>query len=190
MIEAGVDEVGRGCLAGPVVAAAVILPNRFRHALLNDSKQVSHLHRQELAAYIEEKALAWCIAEVDNHEIDRINILQATYRAMHKALEGLDIVPEHILVDGNRFLPYGFIPYTCVIKGDSKYKSIAAASILAKVHRDRLMQELHEEHPSYGWDRNVGYPTRQHREGIASVGPSHYHRMSFRLLPQVEESFT
>ena len=186
LIEAGVDEVGRGCLAGPVVAAAVILPPRFSHKLLNDSKQVRAKDRKQLAKYIQKKALAWAVAEIDNYEIDKINILQATYKAMHHALDDLQLSPEHILVDGNRFLPYPFTPHTCVIKGDSKFKSIAAASILAKVHRDNLMAELHEKYPHYGWQRNAGYPTREHRAGIESNGPCPLHRQSFKLLAEAE----
>lgn len=184
LLEAGVDEVGRGCLAGPVVAAAVILPPRYRQPLLNDSKQLSKKARALLYDHIREKALAFAIAEVDNEEIDRINILQASFLAMHKALDQLQDRPEHILVDGNRFNPYPFIPHTCVIKGDSKFKSIAAASILAKVYRDRLMADLHKEYPHYGWERNAGYPTKEHRKGIVEHGTCSLHRMSFTLLAE------
>ena len=184
LIEAGVDEVGRGCLAGPVVAAAVILPPRFRHPLLNDSKLMSQKAREELYEVIQKKALVYAIAEVDNVQIDRINILQASFLAMHKALDKLLTIPEHILVDGNRFLPYPFIPHTCVIKGDAKFKCIAAASVLAKVHRDRLMADLAIEHPGYGWERNAGYPTIEHRAGISKMGTTDLHRMSFRLLKE------
>ena len=182
LLEAGVDEVGRGCLAGPVVAAAVILPPRFRHPLLNDSKQMSMKAREQLFDIIRTKAISYAIAEVDNETIDQINILQASFLAMHRALDDLERKPEHILVDGNRFLPYPLIPHTCVIKGDSKFKNIAAASVLAKVHRDRLMAELAVEHTGYGWDRNVGYPTKEHRAGIVKQGVTSLHRMSFRLL--------
>ncbi|NND95017.1 MAG: ribonuclease HII [Flavobacteriales bacterium] len=186
LIEAGLDEVGRGCLAGPVVAAAVILRPNFRHPLLNDSKQLNEKSRNMLSDIIKEKALSFAIAEIDNREIDRINILQATFKAMHMAIDRLELIPEHLLIDGNRFLPYPFIPHTCVIKGDSKFKSIAAASILAKVHRDFLMKELHNDHPQYGWNRNVGYPTKAHRKGISEVGITEFHRKSFRLLPDTE----
>jgi ribonuclease HII len=182
--EAGVDEVGRGCLAGPVVAAAVILPPRFRMPLLNDSKQVSAKNREVLYDLIRDKALAFAIAEVDNTRIDEINILQATYEAMHIALDQLAIRPEHILVDGNRFRPYPIIPHTCIIKGDSKFKSIAAASILAKVYRDRLMCEQGKIYPAYTWEQNAGYPTRAHRAAIAEIGACPLHRMSFRLLAE------
>lgn len=181
LLEAGVDEVGRGCLAGPVVAAAAILPPRFRHPLLNDSKQVKQAQRERLDAIIREKAIAFHVAEVDHETIDQINILQATYKAMHIAIAALDPSPEHILVDGNRFLPYPFIPHTCVVKGDSKYKNIAAASILAKVYRDKLMRAMAETHPGYGWERNVGYPTAEHRQAIADQGLSPIHRRSFKL---------
>ncbi len=184
LIEAGVDEVGRGCLAGPVVAAAVILPANFRHRLLNDSKMMSAKSRDILSAYIQKKAISYAIAEVDNEEIDKINILQASFKAMHIALDELESRPEHILVDGNRFNPYPFIPHTCVVKGDSKFKCIAAASVLAKVYRDRLMANLHQDRPYYGWERNAGYPTKEHRKGIREHGPSPLHRMSFRLLEE------
>ncbi len=180
-IEAGLDEVGRGCLAGPVVAAAVILPKDYTHEMLNDSKQLSKKVRIIIEKDILENAVAWAIAEVDNHEIDKINILKASFLAMHKAVDKLDIIPEHLLIDGNRFVPYPMIPHTCIIKGDTKFMSIAAASILAKNYRDRLMEELSNEFPGYGWQNNVGYPTIAHRKAIALLGTTAFHRMSFKL---------
>lgn len=180
--EAGCDEAGRGCLAGPVFAAAVVLPDDFEHPWLNDSKQLSERRRNELRAVIESSALAWCVAMVDNHEIDGINILNASILAMHKALDGLDIRPRHILVDGNRFKPYHDVPFVTVVKGDGKYGNIAAASILAKTHRDEYMCKLHDEYPQYGWNVNKGYPTVDHRNAIRQYGPTPYHRMSFKLL--------
>ena len=184
LLEAGLDEVGRGCLAGPVVAAAVILPPDFSHNLLNDSKQLSAYQRHKIEEEILTSAIAYAVAEVSHKEIDRINILQASFLAMHHAVDQLTVVPEHLLVDGNRFVPYPMIPHTCIVKGDSLYLSIAAASILAKNHRDRLMEKLAIEYPHYGWERNVGYPTAQHRKGIQLHGPSPFHRMSFRLLKE------
>lgn len=180
--EAGCDEAGRGCLAGPVFAAAVVLPDDFEHPWLNDSKQLSERRRNELRAVIESSALAWCVAMVDNQEIDGINILNASILAMHKALDGLDVRPRHILVDGNRFKPYHDVPYVTVVKGDGKYGNIAAASILAKTHRDEYMCKLHDEYPQYGWNVNKGYPTVDHRNAIRQYGPTPYHRMSFKLL--------
>lgn len=180
--EAGCDEAGRGCLAGPVFAAAVVLPDDFEHPWLNDSKQLSERRRNELRAVIESSALAWCVAMVDNHEIDGINILNASILAMHKALDGLDVSPRHILVDGNRFKPYHDVPFVTVVKGDGKYGNIAAASILAKTHRDEYMCKLHDEYPQYGWNVNKGYPTVDHRNAIRQYGPTPYHRMSFKLL--------
>lgn len=180
--EAGCDEAGRGCLAGPVFAAAVVLPDDFEHPWLNDSKQLSERRRNELRAVIESSALAWCVAMVDNREIDGINILNASILAMHKALDGLDVSPRHILVDGNRFKPYHDVPYVTVVKGDGKYGNIAAASILAKTHRDEYMCKLHDEYPQYGWNVNKGYPTVDHRNAIRQYGPTPYHRMSFKLL--------
>lgn len=180
--EAGCDEAGRGCLAGPVFAAAVVLPDDFEHPWLNDSKQLSERRRNELRAVIESSALAWCVAMVDNREIDGINILNASILAMHKALDGLDIRPRHILVDGNRFKPYHDVPFVTVVKGDGKYGNIAAASILAKTHRDEYMCKLHDEYPQYGWNVNKGYPTVDHRNAIRQYGPTPYHRMSFKLL--------
>lgn len=184
VIEAGCDEAGRGCLAGPVTAAAVILPKNFKHKLLNDSKQVTEANRNELRQIIEEKALAFGVAFLDHKKIDEINILQASILAMHHALDKLDITPEHVIVDGNRFKPYNFIPYTTVVKGDAKYLSIAAASILAKTYRDEYMEKIDTELPMYKWKQNKGYPTKAHRKGIEEFGPSKYHRMSFRLLPE------
>ena len=188
LIEAGCDEAGRGCLAGPVVAAAVILPEGFYHPLLNDSKQLSHKQRELLRPIIEAEAVSWAVGLVDNFEIDQINILQASIRAMHKAVALLDIVPQHLLIDGNKFKPYAEIPHTCVIKGDGKYTSIAAASILAKTHRDELMFEAHEQYPFYDWHKNMGYPTKAHRRGIELNGTTPLHRMSFRLLEEKQLS--
>lgn len=183
-IEAGCDEAGRGCLAGPVFAAAVILPDDFSNEWLNDSKQLSEKQRSRLRAVIEQEALAWAVASVDNHEIDQINILNASILAMHRALDQLTVRPEHIIVDGNRFKPYSQIPHLCIVKGDGKYMSIAAASILAKTHRDEYMEKLHQQFPYYNWQKNKGYPTREHREGIARYGTTDFHRMSFNLLDQ------
>lgn len=187
LLEAGVDEAGRGCLAGPVFAAAVILPPTYRHPLLNDSKQVSEKDRYLLRDHIQEHALAWSVAEIGQAVIDDINILQATYRAMHRAIDGLTTRPELLLIDGNRFLSYPGIPHQCIIDGDAMYRSIAAASILAKTYRDDLMHRLHGEFPMYGWDRNKGYGTREHRSAIRVFGNSPYHRRSFRLLPEQGE---
>ena len=181
-LEAGCDEAGRGCLAGPVVAAAVILPEGFRNELLNDSKQLTEKQREELRPLIEREATAWAVALVDNEEIDRVNILKASILAMHRALDALEVRPEYILVDGNRFLPYGETPYACIVKGDGKYMSIAAASVLAKTHRDEYMRQLDKEYPSYHWAKNKGYPTRDHREAIADHGISPLHRRTFQLL--------
>lgn len=190
-IEAGCDEVGRGCLAGPVYAAAVILPPRFKHPLLNDSKQMKAVHREEMRQVIEAKAICFAVASVDNEEIDRINILKASFKAMHLALEQLKQQPEYILVDGNRFVPYGSTPHACIVQGDGKYASIAAASVLAKTYRDAYMQALHLEHPHYGWHENKGYGTLVHRNAIREHGETRYHRKSFRLLgdPQTEIDF-
>ena len=182
LTEAGLDEVGRGCLAGPVVAAAVILPKDYSNELLNDSKQLNKTQREILRDDIKAAALAWAIAEVSNEEIDKINILKASFLAMHRAVDQLALRPEHLLVDGNRFTPYPFLPHTCIVKGDAKFMSIAAASVLAKTYRDDLMERLAVEFPHYGWERNVGYPTPVHRAGIREFGPCSYHRMSFRLL--------
>lgn len=182
VIEAGLDEVGRGCLAGPVVAAAVILPNDYKHPILTDSKQLSRRQRECLKKDIERDALAWAVAEVSHEDIDRINILKASFLAMHRAVDTLIVRPEHLLVDGNRFVPYPMIPHTCIIKGDAHFLSIAAASVLAKTYRDDLMEQLGLEFPAYGWAKNVGYPTLVHRAAIRQFGPTKYHRMSFRLI--------
>lgn len=185
-MEAGCDEAGRGCLAGPVVAAAVILPPDFSNDLLNDSKQLTAKQRASLRTIIESEAEAWAVAFVSPEEIDRINILQASIKAMHKAIDQLTTVPQYLLVDGNRFKPYRDIPHECIIKGDAKMMSIAAASILAKTHRDEYMETIAKEFPAYGWERNKGYPTRDHRAAIAAHGTTPYHRLSFRLLdPQL-----
>ncbi len=184
VVEAGCDEAGRGCLAGPVVAAAVILPADFAHPLLNDSKTISEKNRYLLRADIEQSALAYGIGILDNKKIDEINILKASIMAMHQAIGGLKTIPQYIIVDGNRFINYKKIPHRCIVKGDSKYYSIAAASILAKTYRDDIMNELHEKHPEYNWKKNKGYPTKQHRQAIRDFGPTSYHRMSFRLLDE------
>ncbi|MFZ6666062.1 ribonuclease HII [Peijinzhouia sedimentorum] len=182
-IEAGCDEAGRGCLAGPVVAAAVIWNPEIELIGLNDSKQLSKKKREELAPKIKSTALAWAIGLVEPQEIDQINILNASFLAMHRALKQLQRVPNFILVDGNRFNRYEEIEHCCIIKGDGKYLSIAAASILAKTHRDALMENYAKQFPHYGWEKNAGYPTRTHRQAIAEIGPSPIHRMSFKLLP-------
>jgi ribonuclease HII len=181
-MECGCDEAGRGCLAGPVVAAAVILPQNFECPLLNDSKQLTEQQREALRPIIEKEALAWAVAEVDNHEIDEINILNASILAMHRAVQKLTIRPEFIIVDGNRFKPFEDIPHQTIVKGDSKYLSIAASSVLAKTHRDELMQTLHAEFPHYDWDKNKAYPTLKHRASIREHGTTKYHRMTFNLL--------
>jgi ribonuclease HII len=181
-MEAGTDEAGRGCLAGPVTAAAVILPEGFRNPLLDDSKKISAPMREDLAVVVREQALAWAVAHVDPETIDRINILSASILAMHRALDQLHPIPLAIAVDGNRFHPYREIPHTCLIKGDGRFLNIAAASILAKTSRDAVMQELHEAYPQYGWDRNKGYPTLAHRDALRKFGPTPFHRKSFRLL--------
>jgi len=188
-IEAGCDEVGRGCLAGPVVAAAVILPKKFKHKLLTDSKQLKRAHREELQQEIKQAALSWAIAEVSHVEIDQINILNASFKAMHLALDQLKVMPEFLLIDGNRFKPYSNIDYKCIVKGDGKYLSIAAASVLAKTYRDELMARLSVEFPGYGWTTNVGYPTEEHRQGIRQLGITPFHRKSFQLLPSQLELF-
>ena len=181
-IEAGCDEAGRGCLCGPVSCAAVILPEGFTCGELNDSKQLSEKKREELREIIEAEALAWVVVMVGPEEIDNINILNASIEGMHRALAQLKIIPQHILVDGNRFKPFGEIPYTTVVKGDAKYMSIAAASILAKTHRDELMLKLAEECPGYGWEDNKGYPTKLHREAIKRLGVTKHHRKTFKLI--------
>ena len=181
-IEAGCDEAGRGCLAGSVYAAAVILPPDYRNEALNDSKQLSKRQRDALRVEIERDALSWAVGVCTAEEIDRMNILRCSILAMHRALDALTLRPEHIIVDGNRFRPYGDTPYDTIVKGDGKYLSIAAASILAKTHRDEYMLRLHEEFPYYGWDRNAGYPTREHRRAIMEHGITPYHRRTFNLL--------
>jgi len=185
--ECGCDEAGRGCLAGPVVAAAVILPVGFICPLLNDSKQLTELQRDKLRPIIEKEALAWAVAEVNNTEIDEINILNASILAMHRAIDKLSLRPEFIIVDGNRFKPYNDIPHQTIVKGDSKYLSIAAASVLAKTHRDELMQQLHDEFPCYDWQKNKAYPTLKHRAAIRLNGATCYHRMTFNLLGEVKK---
>lgn len=180
--EAGCDEAGRGCLAGDVYAAAVILPDDFSHPLLNDSKQLTERQRDKLRPIIEQEALAWAVGIVTAEEIDRINILNASILAMHRALDGLSVRPQAIIVDGNRFKPYRDIPYATFVKGDGRFANIAAASVLAKTHRDEAMMRLHEQYPMYHWDKNKGYPTRDHRAAIAQHGPSPFHRLTFRLL--------
>lgn len=189
LVEAGCDEAGRGCLAGSVYAAAVILPIGFQNELLNDSKQLTEHQRYALREIIEREALAWAVGIVTPEEIDQINILNASFLAMHRALDQLSIRPEHLLIDGNRFKPYGTTPYTTVVKGDGKYMSIAAASILAKTYRDDYMNRLHEEFPMYDWNHNKGYPTKKHRGAIRQHGVSPYHRMSFNLLGDGQLSF-
>ena len=181
-IEAGCDEAGRGCLAGAGYAAAVILPRGFKNDQLNDSKQLSEKQRYALRALIEKEAVAWAVGVVCPEEIDKINILNASFLAMHRAVDRLGVRPGHLLIDGNRFNPYPGIPHTTVVKGDAKYLSIAAASILAKTYRDDYMDALHEEYPLYGWDHNKGYPTPKHRAAIAQHGTTPYHRRSFNLL--------
>ncbi|WP_299755001.1 ribonuclease HII [uncultured Pontibacter sp.] len=183
-LEAGVDEVGRGCLAGPVVAAAVILPPGYQHPLLNDSKKLTKKTREMLREEITQNAVAWAIGEASPKEIDKVNILNATYLAMHRALEALQQQPEYLLVDGNRFKPYSQVPFSCMVKGDGRFLSIAAASVLAKTYRDELMCKLATENPYYGWEQNAGYPTKAHRAGIAAHGATMHHRKSFALLPR------
>lgn len=184
-IECGCDEAGRGCLAGPVVAAAVILPHGFSHPLLNDSKKLSDKQRRFLRPVIEENALAYSVAFVSNEEIDKINILQASFLAMNNAVKGLSITPELLLIDGNRFKNQTEIPFQCVVKGDSLYQSIAAASILAKTYRDDYMLEIHKEYPQYQWNKNMGYPTKLHRKAIEEHGITPFHRKTFRLSNQL-----
>lgn len=183
ILEAGCDEAGRGCLAGPVCAAAVILPDGYTNPLLDDSKKLTETQRDELRPIIERDAVAWAVAMVDNEEIDRINILNASILAMHMALDKLDVMPGQIVVDGNRFKPYKDIPYETVVKGDGKLGNIAAASILAKTHRDEFMRKAAVEYPGYNWEVNKGYPTKEHRTAIATLGTTPLHRLTFRLLP-------
>ncbi len=187
LVEAGCDEAGRGCLAGSVYAAAVILPPDYENALLNDSKQLTEHRRYELRTQIERDAVAWAVGIVTPEEIDRINILNASILAMHRALDGLKVRPEAVIVDGNRFKPYGRLPSTTIVKGDGKYLSIAAASILAKTYRDDYMKALAQEFPQYDWAVNKGYPTKKHREAIRQHGTTPYHRMSFNLLGTVAD---
>ncbi len=188
-IEAGCDEAGRGCYAGPVYAAAVILPVDFFHPLLNDSKQLSEKQRDELRPVIEKEAIAFAVAAVDNEEIDQVNILKASFKAMHLALDQLHKRPGLLLIDGNRFIPYQKIPHRCFVKGDGRFASIAAASILAKTYRDEYMYRIHEEFPQYGWNKNKGYGTAVHRKAIEEHGLCRFHRKSFRLLPAQKELF-
>ncbi|MEN9729851.1 MAG: Ribonuclease [Bacteroidota bacterium] len=180
-IEAGLDEAGRGCLAGPVVAAAVILPKDFHDKLLTDSKQLNAKQRKQLIDVVKNYAIDYAIAEVDHDTIDQINIYKASVMAMHKAVDKLRTTPDHLLVDGNRFISYPFIQHTCIVKGDSKYFSIAAASILAKTYRDEWMKNAAEQYPGYGWERNAGYPTLEHRKAVLSLGPTEIHRKTFRV---------
>lgn len=182
VIEAGCDEAGRGCLAGPVVAAAVILPPNFENDTLDDSKKLSEKQRYKLRPLIESAAIAWAVGIVDNNEIDEINILNASFLAMHRAIAQLTVKPEFLIIDGNRFNPYGSVKHQCIIKGDGKYMSIAAASILAKTYRDDIMMELHQKYPDYKWNKNKGYPTKEHRDAISKVGHTPLHRMTFRLI--------
>lgn len=182
--EAGCDEAGRGCYAGPVFAAAVILPKDFHHPLLNDSKHVKEKQRDILRAVIEKEAISWSVAAISNHEIDEINILKASYKAMHMAICELSPLPGFLLIDGNRFIRYPGIAHECIVKGDGKYSSIAAASILAKTHRDEWMMKLHEAYPEYGWNRNKGYGTAEHRRAIEVHGLCEHHRKSFNIVPQ------
>jgi ribonuclease HII len=188
-IEAGCDEAGRGCLAGAVFAAVVILPSDFHNEKLNDSKQLTEKQRHALRPIIENESIAWAVGIVSPQDIDRINILRASFLAMHRAIEQLKIIPEQLLIDGNRFTPYPHIPHTTIIKGDSKYLSIAAASILAKTHRDEYMNKLHVKYPDYAWNENKGYPTKAHRDAIRLYGATPYHRKSFTLLPPPQPLF-
>ena len=180
-LEAGLDEAGRGCLAGPVVASAVILPPDYESELLNDSKQLTREDRNLLRQEIEQVALAWAVASASNTELDRINILQASFMAMHRAIDALAYRPGHLLIDGNRFSPYPMIPHTCIVKGDARFMAIAAASVLAKTHRDEIMESLALEYPHYRWEENAGYPTLFHRKAILEHGYTPYHRQTFRV---------
>jgi len=184
IVEAGCDEAGRGCLAGPVVAAAVILPPDFKNDLLKDSKKLTKEQRFDLRLVIRNNAIAWATEMVSNDEIDKINILNASFLAMNRAIQKLKIIPDHLIIDGNRFRPQTGIPYTCIIKGDGRYFSIAAASVLAKTYRDEYMEKIHCDYPCYEWNKNKGYGTRKHRQAIASYGLTKYHRRSFRLINQ------
>jgi ribonuclease HII len=185
IIEAGCDEAGRGCLAGPVYAAAVILPFNYQNPRINDSKKLSASARESIRSEIENDAMAWCVASADNVEIDKINILNASILAMHRALDGLRIMPGLLLIDGNRFKPYREIEHRCIVRGDARFMSIAAASILAKTYRDHFMTELSPKFPQYGWSRNKGYPTFEHRKALLKFGQSPYHRRSFVLKEQL-----
>lgn len=189
VLEAGCDEAGRGCLAGPVYAAAVILDKHKRIKYLDDSKKLTHSQREELRFEIEEKALAWAVASFTNEEIDQVNILKASFLSMHKAIDNLAIKPQHLIIDGNRFIPYPNLTHTCIVKGDAKFQSIAAASILAKTHRDELMLKYHAEFPNYAWNENKGYGTLKHRAAIEKHGITPYHRKTFRLLKEQLELF-
>jgi ribonuclease HII len=190
LTEAGCDEAGRGCLAGPVFAAAVILPKNFANSLLNDSKKLTAKQRFYLREVIEKEAIDWAVAKLDHTVIDEINILNASIKSMHLALDRLKVRPQLLLIDGNRFKPYKNIQYQCFVKGDGKYASIAAASILAKTHRDEFMEKIHIEHPHYHWDKNKGYPTKSHKKAIAIHGINTYHRKSFNLNEQLKIDFT
>lgn len=183
-LEAGTDEAGRGCLSGPVVAAAVILPKEFTHPFLNDSKQLSEKKREELRPFIEENALAFGVSFVWQEEVDEINVLQASITGMHRSIEMLKIQPEFIIIDGNKFKDYKDIPHQTIVKGDAKYLSIAAASVLAKTYRDEYMAKIHKEFPMYNWQKNKGYPTKEHRNAIREYGATEYHRKTFKLLPE------
>lgn len=189
VVEAGCDEAGRGCLAGPVFAAAVVLPADFQNDLLNDSKQLTEKQRYSLRPIIEEQAIAWAVGIVSAQEIDKINILNASFLAMHRALDQLTVRPEHLIIDGNRFKPYDNLPYQCIVKGDGKYMSIAAASILAKTYRDDYMNSIAQDYPMYQWTKNKGYPTKAHRAAIKEFGPCEHHRMSFTLLEDTQLEF-
>ncbi|HLT49034.1 MAG TPA: ribonuclease HII [Aequorivita sp.] len=184
LLECGTDEAGRGCLAGPVTAAAVILPDNFKHPFLTDSKQLSEKKRMELKDIIEKEAICFKVIHIMMEEIDKINILNASILGMHRAIEGLSYTPEFIAIDGNRFKPFGKIPFECVVKGDGKFMHIAAASILAKTYRDEYMMALHNDFPQYNWKQNKGYPTKEHREAIRNHGATVFHRKSFKLLPE------
>ncbi|MFO7613680.1 MAG: ribonuclease HII [Bacteroidales bacterium] len=186
LTEAGCDEAGRGCLAGPVFAAAVILPGGFHHEGLNDSKKLNAKQRAFIRQIIEKQAIAWSVSMVDNKTIDQVNILNASFLAMHQAIDELAVKPELLLIDGNRFHPYPGIPHHCIVKGDAIYQSIAAASVLAKTHRDEFMAELHHYFPEYGWLKNKGYPTKTHRQALSELGITEYHRKSFRLGEQLK----
>ncbi len=183
-LEAGTDEAGRGCLSGPVVAAAVILPKDFTHPFLNDSKQLSEKKREELRPFIEENALAFGVSFVWQDEVDKINVLQASINGMHRSIDMLEIQPEFIIIDGNKFKNYKDIPHQTIVKGDAKYLSIAAASVLAKTYRDEYMAKIHQEFPMYNWQKNKGYPTKEHRNAIREFGATNYHRKTFKLLPE------